>query len=105
MSELEKLAALTGMARDVALARLRNTASQRAQIEDLLAALAPAALAPGDNPAAAALHMAWIEQEKTRLNKKLARAHVAEAEQRDAASRAFGRHQALTELQLRQEKG
>jgi len=102
---LAQLGAVTETGLNASLLQLKKASDRtrdvQTRIEDLEAArrailydpTPPATIAGADQR-----WLAWAEQERARLNAALARARVAEARQRSAATTAFGRNDAMRKL-------
>lgn len=102
MAELSKV---TGVALDAALLKVRSAAQASAEITSRIAALdADRRRMVQDVESAATragadlLWHRWAEAQRAELNKALARARVAEDGARRAATRAFGRDEALAKV-------
>lgn len=98
------LAVLAALLKDHKLEALRQAAARQAQTRTLIAGL-EAATATNLDPIPAAQsqlrHAIWAEGRRRELNQQLARQLVELEEARAAATRAFGRVQALDRLASR----
>lgn len=104
-ARIQRMTRVTGVALDAALSRLRAAAQDARDIEAEITSLdADRRCMCGDvtDPATRAgvelLWHRWAEAKRAELNKSLARARVAETEAQRAATRAFGRNDALTKV-------
>lgn len=106
--DLKPLASLGGLLLDRALADLNAAARSCAESRERIAAL-DVGPAPGNLPLAAAALAAlryetWADARRAELNLTLARQTAEWISARDLARRAFGRAEAIRELQRRQAK-
>lgn len=105
-ARLARLAPVTGAMRAAALARLSDAIAARRAVEAEIAALDDQRRAAAEDvadPATRAgitlLWQRWAEDRRGALNRRLARARLAEEEARIAARRATGRDEARARLE------